>query len=147
MSEEKARYKVSLFISKANLPFAFAAHPWFVVENAGSVSRWEVGFLVDQTSRNYLYKDFLPPYTGIGIFPYGKKYLWKGHCLASIEGDENSVAQRMADFILNSSKTYPYLNQYSFMGPNSNTYIQWVLNHFPEFKVSLPWNSFGKNYK
>lgn len=141
-----SKYKVSLFICPANLPFVFATHPWFVIENNGSVSRWEVLFRRDR-SRKHLYKNHSPAYTGIGIFPYSNKFLWTGRAIGSIEGDENSPAQGMAEFIENSFNTYPYQNQYSLLGPNSNTYVQWVLNQFSEFKVELPWNSFGKNHK
>jgi hypothetical protein len=142
------KYKISLYISRANLPAFFATHGWFVVEMDGLNSRWEVGFRSNaaSTSWNHLYKDLLPPFKGIGIFPYSHRYLWKGHCLGSIEGNENSVAERMANFITNSNQTYPYRDHYSFIGPNSNTYVQWVLNNFPEFKVRLPANAIGKNY-
>lgn len=64
-----------------------------------------------------------------------------------IEGDEGSLAAKMAEFIERSPETYPFKNQYRFRGPNSNTYAQWILNHFPETGMALSWNAFGKKYK
>ena len=62
-----------------------------------------------------------------------------------IEGDENSLAAKMAEFIEHSPETYSHSKEYSLVGPNSNTYVQWILNMFPEFPAKLPWNAFGKN--
>jgi hypothetical protein len=90
-----------------------------------------------------IYKNFFPPFQGIEIFPFLQKYFWKGHLLGQVEGD---AAERMVKFIKDSPNTYPYTEEYFLSGPNSNTYAQWVLNNFPEFKVVLPWNAFGKNY-
>ena len=77
---------------------------------------------------------------------YKVKYYWEGKLLGYIEGDENSTAKKVAEFIKNSKTIYPYCYKYSLRGPNSNTYAQWVLDNFPEFKVTLPKNSIGKNY-
>jgi hypothetical protein len=64
--------------------------------------------------------------------------------LFEFEGD---LAKKMISFVKTTPKTYPYLKRYVLSGPNSNTYVQWVLDHFPETKARLPWNSFGKGYK
>ncbi len=61
-----------------------------------------------------------------------------------MEGDEKSIISEMVKFIEQSPQIYPHKNIYSFLGPNSNTYVQWVLNNFPELEVRLPWNAFGK---
>ena len=87
------------------------------------------------------------PFQGIQVLPFSANFFWKGKLLGLFEGDENSVAKKMALHIENSKNIYPYCNYYRLSGPNSNTFAQWVLNNFPEFKVKLPWNSFGKNYK
>jgi len=52
----------------------------------------------------------------------------------------------MADFIEKSKEAYPFLNRYSILGPNNNTFAQWVINHFPESNFQLPRNSFGRHY-
>jgi hypothetical protein len=139
------KYHVSLYICPGNIPFVFAKHPWFVVNNNGKISRYEVLFRSDYNGR-HLHKDFLSPFVGIGIFPYINKFFWSSRLMGSIEGNEGSLAHHLTEYIQNSENDYPYRNKYSLSGPNSNTYAQWVLSHFPEFKVKLPWNAFGKNY-
>ncbi len=144
-----SKYKVSLYTSPGGFPFWFAVHPWFVLEHDGIISRWEVTH-VNRTGENnwgHLSLNILPSSVGIGIFHYSKNPRWSARLISSIEGNEDSLAQKVAQFIENSKNTYPYRDQYSFTSPNSNTYVQWVLNNFPEWKVKLPWNAFGKNYK
>ena len=147
MSETK--YKVSLFVSPSGFPFWFAVHPWFILEHNGSVSRWEVTHVNRAGANNWghLSLNILPPSLGIGIFHYNKNPRWPSRSIGSIEGDEGSLAQRITEFIEASKDTYPYRSRYAFSSPNSNTYVQWLLNHFSEWKVTLPWNAFGKNYK
>ena len=156
---KKDRYQVFLIASPANFPFVFATHPWFVINQKGKISRFGIassnrvrapnifGTIENQGHWEHLYKNFLPPWQGIRIFFFSWKFLWKGRLLASIEGDEGSVAQKMADFIEHSPEKYPYKDYYSLLGPNSNTYVQWVLNHFPQISMRLPWNAFGKGVK
>lgn len=140
------KFQVLLLASPGSIPFIFAAHPWFIINKMGLVSRWEVLFrkTPHATKWGHLYKDFSPPFQGIEIIPFWKKFFWTAKLLGQIEGEE---AERIIDFIENSPTTYPFCEKYSFIGPNSNTYAQWVLNNFPEFKTKLPWNSFGKNFK
>ena len=143
---KKNTYQVFLMICPAHIPFSFATHPWFVVNRKGEISRWEV--LSSKLDRNlsfgYLHKDLFPYFQGIEVFHFSQKYFWKGKVLFSIEGDETSLAARMANFIEESSAKYPKAQTYSIFGPNSNTYVSWVLNHFPESPMRLPWNAFGK---
>lgn len=145
----KDKYQVFLFTCPANLPFSFGRHPWFVVNMKGDISRWEVLWENEACpdSWGHLHRNMFPPFKGIGILPFYYKILWPGKYLGHIEGDENSVAKRMADFILNSPKNYPLCNNYRLSGPNSNTYGQWILNRFPEFKAKLQVNAIGKKYK
>ena len=88
--------------------------------------------------------NFFPLFQGIEIIPFSQKYFWKGKLLGHIEGE---TAKRIIEFIEKSPEIYLYCYKYFLAGPNSNTYTQWVLNNFPDFKVMLPWNSFGKNYE
>lgn len=138
------RYQVFLFTCPASLPFGFARHPWFIVNNKGVISRWEVLWKPHkwETSWGHLHKDFYLPTQGIAKYFFSEKYLWKNiKLLGCVEGE---IAERMAELIENSPKAYPYCYKYSLESSNSNTYIQWVLNQFPESKLSLPWNAFGK---
>ena len=141
-------YQVFLFICTAALPFVFAKHPWFVVNKKGTVSRWEVFWKTDglKTSWGHLHKDHYALFQGVEMFVFSDKYHWNNTELVGVvEGDEDSLAKRMAEFIENSPQTYPYCSRYVLGGPNSNSYAQWVLNKFPESNMRLPWNSFGKS--
>lgn len=151
------RYQIFLFASRAVLPFSFATHPWFVVNSKGHISRFGIaskkdvttkhifGVLNDQENWGHLHKNKFPPFHGIWISPFSKKHFWKPTLLGSVEGGDGSVVERMARFIENSGETYPFKEHYSIFGTNSNTYAQWVLDHFPESTMRLPWNAFGKN--
>jgi hypothetical protein len=152
------KYQVFLFTCPAIMPFSFAVHPWFVVNNKGSLerfgvgrqggARWEVLHTARNNERNWghLHLNLLPPAQGTQIFSFTQRYSWKGNVSGLIEGGEGSLAQQMAERIESSPQTYPYCNTYSLKGPNSNTYVQWVLNQFPNSGLKLPWNAFGKSY-
>ncbi len=143
------RYQVSLFTCPATIPYSLGTHPWFVVLKNGKISRWEVLWRESQcsTSWGHLHLNFLPHEKGIETFPFSKKYHWSGKLISRVEGDENSLAKRMMDFIEKSEENYPFCYQYSVFGPNSNTYAEWVISHFRESNFKLPWNSFGRYYK
>jgi hypothetical protein len=135
------------------MPISFASHNWFVVNKKGDISRWEVAHKKwsDETRWGYLYKNLHSPIgptpdSGVEIIYGVPKWHWDSKLLKYSEGDENSLAERMVDFIENSKNVYKHREIYHFMGPNSNTYAQWVLNNFPEFGIKLPKNAVGKNF-
>lgn len=144
---KKNKYQIFLLVCPASLPFSFATHSWFVINRKGTISRWEVSFFRSKRdlSFDHLNKNLYPHFQGIEMFPFFQKYFWKGKVLSSIEGDENSSVAQMTEFIEQSNENYPYTHKYSLVGPNSNTYVQWVLNRFPQSNMHLPWNAFGKN--
>jgi hypothetical protein len=141
-----SQYQVFLYCCRAGLPISFAAHPWLVLNIRSKISRWEILRRENEckTSWGHLHLNFLPPFQGIEIHPILRNSFWKGRLLGQADGD---LAKRMIEFVENSPNNYPFCYRYSLTGPNSNTYVQWVLNKFPEFKVSLPGNCFGKDYQ
>lgn len=88
----------------------------------------------------------LPLFDGIEVFSFFNYPRWYATLLGKLEGGENSYAQEMCEFIENSVFTYKYKNIYKLFGPNSNTYIQWILDNSPEFKGKLKWNALGNKY-
>ena len=150
---DTSKYQVFLFSSPVPIPFFFARHCWFVVNNKGNLRRIEFGRFKEVAMRN---KDSNPIgfinrksqfTTGMNISfyhrnpKYGSTLHWK------IEtSNKYSKEFQLLQFIEKNSINYPYKNQYHLLGPNSNTYPQWVLNHFPELKVKLPFLAIGKNY-
>ncbi len=127
-----------------SIPLFLAEHTWFVVNKKGTITRWEVFHFIGKGEEIYIRKDFFPPFSGLRVINFIKKYLWKGRMLSMIEDE---LAERVIEVLEKSMNTYPYKKKYAFFGPNSNTYTAWVLNQFPEWQVKLPWNAIGKNYK
>ncbi len=137
-------YQVFILHCPANVPFIFAIHPWIVCNEKGKISRWEVLFTANKNkSWGHLHLNRLPPFSGIEILPFSDRWFWKGRLLKKIDGE---LAKKIIEFVESSKDLYPH-KDYSLSGTNSNTYVNWVLSHFPEINVKLPWNAFGKNAK
>ncbi len=143
-------YQVYFYTCPAHIPFQFARHPWVVTVSPSGIHRWEIIHRLYNKKDHfgYVYKNFYSnPIQGIKKHPNSTKY-WNSTCIGTITGNENSLAYNMVRFIENNSKNYPYRDVYHFYpGPNSNTYIQWILDAFPEANIKLPWNCFGKKYQ
>jgi hypothetical protein len=143
-------YQVFLFTCRATMPFFFAQHSWFVVNQKGKLSRWEIFWQAEKpgkTSWGHLHKDCWPPAQGIEIFFGSDRYCWGSKLVGIVGAGDGSLAERMAAFIGRSPETYRHCRQYRLRGPNSNTYAQWVLDAFPDSGLRLPWNAFGKDFK
>jgi hypothetical protein len=147
---KKDKYQVFLFSSPASFPFNFFLHCWFVISEKGKISRYELLHFInlkDKKRIGHLYINFSSPDRGLEIFPLFYKYFWKARMISSIEGNNKSMAKKMASFIKKAGKTYPYCYKYDLVfGPNSNTFVQWIINKFPETKFKLSWRAIGKNY-
>ncbi len=138
---EKGVCQVLFCSSPASIPFAFSPHFWFVINRDGVLSRWEVLWEKRRTNPwGHLYKNDFPPFEGMGVFLPFRKPSWKGEVYSIVEGEP---AIRLAECIEKTPETYPYCNNYVVWGPNSTTYIDWVLKAFPELKIKLPWNAIG----
>lgn len=147
---KKDLYQVFLFVSPASFPVQYAKHAWFVINKRGIISRWEVIFNANYSGTHWgnIYKDFSKPFDGVTILPYVRGFCWKNiQLLGAIEGGEDSLACKMINFIERSPERYPYKDTYRLLGPNSNTYIQWILDNFPEWQMVLPRRAVGKNFK
>jgi hypothetical protein len=135
---DENKYQVFVMNCPAHFPFIFAVHPWFVCNEKGRISRWEILFKKNKKEDwGYLYKNHDKPFGGIEVFPFLLKIKWSSHLLIKIEGEE---AQKIIKAIKESKQNYPYLKKYSLLGSNSNTYAQWVLNHSKNIKKILPRN-------
>jgi hypothetical protein len=144
------RYQVFLLSCPPSMPLSFARHPWFVVNKKGVVSRWEViasPQMYDiRTRSGHLCTNVLPSWRGLRILRSIRDwgYIWPATLHGVVEG---SLAELMAECIEHSPQNYPYCENYAYTGPNSNTYVQWVLTQFPGSGLTLPWNAFGKGFK
>ena len=147
----KRLYQVFLFTSNMPIPVNFAKHSWFVVNLRGKISRFDSGLFLIKAKKSWgnvhmnLFKD---PTSGLIKNINNDDDRHPSKIIGFIEGGKDSLAQKMGNFIFNNSKNYPYKNKYKYYpGPNSNTFIQWILNKFPESKFKLPLNAFGKNFR
>lgn len=139
---DKEKYQVFVFCCPANIPFEFFRHPWFVLNKKGEISRYEIRVAFNKKNNSHLFINNQPPFEGINkTFFVNKK--WDASLLGSVEGD---LAQKMIITLEHTPQEYPYTNNYFGIGPNSNTYLKWILNKFPEFKVNLSWRFIGKDF-
>ena len=141
-------FKVDFYICPAHIPFHFAVHPWVVITENGSTSRYEVIYRKHKGKERdgYLYKNFYSSVNqGIKKSPFHSAF-WQGKIIGSVSGISGSLAHQIVRFIQENNAKYPFKDTYRLLGPNSNTYIAWVLSKFPEANIRLPWNALGKNY-
>lgn len=117
---------------------AFAVHSWiaFKRERASAYERydvvgWGVGRGASAVRRN------LRP-------PDGR---WAGNApmlVAELRGPAATAAiPRLEDAI----RRYPFRDRYvTWPGPNSNTFVAWLVREVPELRASLPANAVGKDF-
>lgn len=147
---KKDKYQVFLFSCPVAFPVQIGFHYWFVINKKGKISRWEMLHKkkASEPSWGHLYLNLMAPTKGLRIFLFLKKFHWKSHLRGFVEGNNNSLAKKMADFIEKSPESYNYNYKFNLIfGPNSNTFIQYIINKFPESNLKLSWKAFGKNYK
>jgi len=145
---DKDKHQVFVMMCPASIPFSFLRHLWIVTNKKGQLSRWEVRHYRNKNrTLGYLHLNEQPPFKGIYRFLFIKNhFFWNPKLVGKIEGDEDGTAKKIVEFIEKSKESYTYLNTYFPTGPNSNTYVNWILKNFPEFKIKLPWGCIGKNY-
>lgn len=150
---DPTKYQVFLFSCPASIPIHFAKHTWFVVNQKGTLARFEVlNVQLPNCERwGYLHKDAFPPFSGTRMFFDFSEKNWEGKTKLEgyIEGGDNSVAKDISNFVIESKNTYEDREKYSLLGPNSNTYTSWVLNQATGWNAKLPWNAIGakRNYE
>lgn len=145
----KDKVQIFLFQSTCAFPISLGIHTWFVISDSKGINRWEAGTaILGECEKHWgnVYLNKYPLLSGMGIFPLMNFLRFRSKLFGIIEGDNNSLASRIRDFIERESPKYKYKDNYSLFGPNSNTYTQWILNNFSETKLKLPFRAFGKNY-
>ena len=109
-------------------------HYWFVIRRAEDVDRWEVWQTPDHGGQSYghLHRNLLPPDSGVG---------WGGSWLVASWSSEN--AEQLIGAIESTPAEYPWRRRYRYWpGPNSNSYVQWVLGN----RHRLDWRAIGRGY-
>ena len=146
---DKNKYQVFIFSSPVPIPLNFAVHTWFVINLRGEIHRWEFGYFRGSSNENEvgMLRDFFTPTVGMNFYSWKAEPRFSSKLVDFIEGGDDSMARELALFIEEKSDSYPLKDAYLFKGPNSNTYMQWVLDKFPASTLKLPFNAFGKRYK
>lgn len=134
-----------------SIPGIIADHFWFVIDKqvvaitdhqkrhqkGHQKDRWEIWQSKDcgGESWNHLHKNLKACADNVGCGESKLIYEWFG---------EN--AERLVSCIEQSSSRYPYQNRYHYWpGPNSNTYVQWVLDK-ADINYMLDSSAIGKDY-
>lgn len=115
-----------------------AVHCWFVAYAPDETSwhRWEVWQKPDAggTSWGHVHRDLTHPDSGVGGGPYRTQREWRGE-----------VAEKIYS-VLSAPSQYPYRDTYrAWPGPNSNTYVAWVLRK-SKATADLHPMAIGKDY-
>jgi Protein of unknown function (DUF3750) len=114
-----------------------AVHYWFVIIKDKHYDRWEIWQTknVGKISWGHLHKNLMFYDHGVGNGPSWLEHEWTG-----------KTAELLAEIIENSPKNYPHNHYYLYWpGPNSNTYIQSILNQAKTNYFLSPWG-IGKDY-
>ncbi|MDF1587397.1 DUF3750 domain-containing protein [Marinimicrococcus flavescens] len=117
---------------------AFAVHSWIVLkpENAEAYERWDVvgwgvGRGLPAVRRNIREPD--------GYWAGSRPEL-----VGSLEGAEAAAAIPRIQAAI---ERYPYRDTYrTWPGPNSNTFVAWLIREVPELKAEMPANAVGKDF-
>ena len=128
---------VQLRAAKIPIIGFIALHYWYVVIRGDRQERWEIwqNPSLSKDSWGHLHKNLMPVDSGVGNGASWLEISWTG-----------KLAYQLTKIIENTPKTYPYKHCYRyFPGPNSNTYVQWVLNQ-ADNNYRLGIRGIGKHY-
>ncbi len=121
----------------APIPYVpFAIHCWYVIKQTDDphFHRWEL-WQSPGGPHGHVRLNLMEPTGDVGA---GGTYI-----IAELSGPQ---AEKVAAFIQEASPEYPYRHEYTaFPGPNSNTYIQWVLDR-TGWDVDLAWRAIGHSF-
>ena len=71
---------------------------------------------------------------------------WYGAVPRVLVNETGAQAEMLIKEIQAAAMSYPYPKEYSAFGPNSNTFIAWVLCKVPNLNLTLTRRAVGKNY-
>lgn len=75
---------------------------------------------------------------------------WYGHAPVLVARFDGPTAEAMIPRLQAAIASYPYARAGDYRvwpGPNSNTFVAWVLAAIPEAKIALPATAIGKDYR
>lgn len=129
--------KVDLRAAKIPWIGFLAVHYWFVITEEKNRERWEIwqNPQVGKTSWGHLHLNLMKHDQGVG----------NGNSWTEAQWHETQ-AEKLTLIIRQTPHSYPYNYHYRYYpGPNSNTYVQWILNQ-AQIDYQLSHRGRGKNY-
>lgn len=137
------------------IPLSFIKHSYVVVNDYGVLTRWDVLHkkYPGKNHRGYLHKNLFSPWCGLGMvyFPRvitGHFWHFQPRLLGLIEGEPDTVMGEKIASLEEVIYAYPHLDCYlAAPGPNSNTFVQWVLDAIGEQSISLSVAAIGRSYR
>ncbi|MFT4925507.1 MAG: hypothetical protein ACI8WB_001600 [Phenylobacterium sp.] len=143
---DQASSTVELRAAKIPAIGLIAVHYWFVIHQEKQTERWEVwqkprqntasSSTLNSASWGHLHKNLLAFDRGVGNGDSWTETRWQG-----------DVAYKLIDVLRASATDYPECHRYHYWpGPNSNTYVQWILNQADCDHQLLP-QGIGKNHQ
>jgi hypothetical protein len=114
-----------------------ADHYWFVIFKADKIDRWEVWQQINagEVSWGHIHKNLMHYEAGVGNGASRLEHEW-----------HDIEATRLIESIERTPKLYPFQKIYHYWpGPNSNTYIQRILNA-AKLDYMLGPTAIGKDY-
>ncbi|MEL4895279.1 DUF3750 domain-containing protein [Crocosphaera sp. Alani8] len=128
---------VELRAAKIPIIGFIAVHYWYVVIRENKKDRWEIWQTpsMSQNSWGHLHKNLMNAESGVGNGTSWCETYWT-----------DTLGNRLAQIIENSPSTYPYNDCYRyFPGPNSNTYVKWILKQInSDHQLSI--RAIGQHY-
>lgn len=148
-------YSVTLYGTPMSFPLSFALHSWIEVTKNNKTDRYDFWAYTNvpfgEKRHYYIYKNIFPDHLGTTFSPIAKANTLtgrqSGRILGKIKGQSDSAAHQLYEKIQSEAFSYPYCDSYNMiLGPNCNTYTQWLINLVPDNGLVLPWNAWGKNF-
>jgi len=116
----------------------FAVHTWIAAKQAGAdhYDTYQViGYRLARTGTAVVTETDIPD------------RLWFGARPILIDDLRGKKAEAAIPRIIAAAKAYPYAQAYRIWpGPNSNTFISFIIRHVPELTVELPPHAIGKDW-
>ena len=141
---DKSKFQAFLFSSRVGMPYFFARHPWIVLNEKGELTRYEV-MLKAKPNGSHVYKRIRNFSVALKKYNRVDSPYWKKSCLLfKVEGES---ARKLIDFMKNVEEEYPFSKEYNMSsGPNSNSFVGWILHENKYLGWKLSWRHFGRNW-
>lgn len=113
----------------------FAVHSWIVIKEEGAANY-----------TRYDYTAWGEPIRSNGFAPDARWFGAPPETVVAVDGEKASLLIPRIRQVIETYKFRSYGDYSPWPGPNSNTFVQAVLNGVPELKAVLPPTAIGKDY-